>query len=144
VAKDNNAEPVRSSASLSEHTPSKKHSPVAEDNVRLIHDDRVPGDWATLFAKVFDDFIRILRGEVKLLGATIAPTIESVLMRSLNRLIMAAMAACGLFCLMVAAILLLHKWLGEWWQAFGLMGVSLLGIVILCSLLARKRSSSSG
>ena len=74
-----------------------------------------------------------MRGEVKLLGAGIAFAIDSLVARSVRLMVLAAMALAGLFCLLAAAILLLHKWL-EWWQAFGVMGVGLLFIVLVASL----------
>ncbi|HEY1852732.1 MAG TPA: phage holin family protein [Candidatus Binataceae bacterium] len=108
---------------------------MAKDNNNLgpVRVEQRTDDWPTLLGKLFDDFIRILRGEVKLLGAGIAFAIDSLVARSVRLMVLAAMALAGLFCLLAAAILLLHKWL-EWWQAFGVMGVGLLFIVLVASL----------
>jgi hypothetical protein len=115
------------------------YPPVAKDNnhVAAPRGLRAGADWPTLLAKLFDDFIRIVRGEIRLATASIAPGIDSVLMRILSRLALAVMGLCGVVCLMAAAILLLHKYL-EWWAAFGLMGLGLLFLVLVGSLLPRK------
>jgi hypothetical protein len=115
---------------------------VAKDNnLGPVRDHHAADDWPTLLLKLFDDFIRILRGEIKLMGASVARTIDGVLVRSLYLMVLAAIGVVGLFCLMAAILLLLHKWL-EWWQAFGVMGVGLLLIVLLGSLRSGKRSAA--
>jgi hypothetical protein len=112
------------------------------NNVGPVRVEQRTDDWPTLLGKLFDDFTRILRGEVKLLGAGIALAIDSLVARSVRLMVLAAMALAGLSCLLAAAVLLLHRWL-EWWAAFGVMGAALLFIVLVVSLSGDKKAPST-
>ncbi len=103
------------------------------NNVGPVRDEQRVDDWSTLLGKLIDDCTRILRGEARLLGATIALKIDSLVVRSVRLMILAAMALAGLSCLLAATILILHKWL-ELWAAFGVVGAALLFIVLVVSL----------
>jgi len=45
----------------------------------------------------------------------------------------------GVLCILCAAIFLLHQWF-PWWQAFGIAGVVMLIIGIVCNATMRPRS----
>ncbi len=117
---------------------------MAKDNnhVAPLRDPHPPDNWPTLLLKLFDDLIRIVRGEIRLAGASIAPAIDRVLVRTISRLMLAVIGLCGVVCLMAAAVLLLHQYFA-WWAAFGLMGLGLLTIVLVGSLIASRSLSSS-
>ena len=111
------------------------------NNVGPVRDEQRASDWSTLLGKLVDDFTRILRGEARLLGATIALKIDSLVVRSVRLMVLAALALAGLACLLAAAILLLHQWL-VWWASFGVMGAALLFIVLVVSLSGGAKGQS--
>lgn len=111
------------------------------NNVGPVRSEQRADDWSTLLRKLLDDFTRILRGEARLLGATIALKIDSLVVRSVRLMVLAALALAGLSCLLAAAVLLLHQWL-VWWAAFGVMGAALLFIVLVVSLSGGAKAPS--
>jgi hypothetical protein len=121
------------------------HSRVAKDSnnhvIAPLRDPGPPPDWSSLLLKLFDDLIRIVRGEVRLAAASVAPGIDRILVQTLSRLMLAMIGLCGGVCLMAAAILILHMYL-EWWAALGVMGLGLLLIALVGSLITNKSPSS--
>jgi hypothetical protein len=95
-------------------------------------------DWPTLLDRLLEDFTRVLQGEVKLLGASIEPALESAVVRGLNHMILAVIGLCGVLCLIAATVLLLNTWL-EWWQAFGATGLAVVLAVIVGSRISHAQ-----
>jgi Flp pilus assembly protein TadB len=112
------------------------HSP---NDVAVRRPNDAQEDWPTLLGKLFEDFTRVLRGEVRLLGANVEPALQSAIVRGLNHMILAVIGLCGILCLIAAMVLLLHTWL-EWWQAFGATGFTVILVVIVGSRASRPQT----
>ena len=97
--------------------------------------------WTTLLARIIDDASRIFRAQGALLEITLRETIEEQTTRLLAGLVVGAASMCSLLCMLIATVLLIHKWL-EWWSAFGVTGAAGLLIAILAYYLRLRRARS--
>lgn len=88
-------------------------------------------DWPTLVSRAVDDVTRILQSEAHMLETSVGATLETRLASTIATLTVIAVMLCGGVCILCAAILLIHKWL-PLWQAFGIAGVGILIVGIVC------------
>ena len=88
-------------------------------------------DWPTLVSRAVDDVTRILESEARMLETSVGATLETRLASAIATLTVIAVMLCGGVCILCAAILLIHKWL-PLWQAFGIAGVGILIVGIVC------------
>jgi hypothetical protein len=88
-------------------------------------------DWPTLVSRAVDDVTRILQSEAHMLETSVGATLETRLASAIATLTVIAVMLCGGVCILCAAILLIHKWL-PLWQAFGIAGVGILIVGIVC------------
>ena len=85
--------------------------------------------WATLLSRMLEDLSRIIRLELELLEARVAPSVVALGDRLIAGLVLVCASAAAGCCLLAALILLLHQWM-PWWQAFGVGGL----VTITCGL----------
>jgi hypothetical protein len=88
-------------------------------------------DWPTLLGRMLEDLSRVIRLELQLLEARIAPSLIGIADRAIAALVILFAGAIGGSCLLAALILLLHDWM-RWWQSFAIGGV----VAIACGLAA--------
>jgi hypothetical protein len=79
-------------------------------------------EWSTLLGRMLEDLSRIIRLELQLLEARIAPSLTATADRLIAALVIVLAGAIGGSCLLAALILLLHEWM-KWWQSFAIGGV---------------------
>ncbi len=89
-----------------------------------------PPNWPTLFGRAVDDVSRILQAKIHLFEAHLSALVETAIKNALARLIVLFMFVVGGTCFVGAAIVLLHRWLEEWWIAFVLARGALLVVGI--------------
>jgi Putative Actinobacterial Holin-X, holin superfamily III len=88
-------------------------------------------EWSTLLGRMLEDLSRIIRLELQLLEARIAPSLTGLADRAIAALVILFAGVIGGSCLLAALILLLHEWM-KWWQAFAIGGV----VAIACGFIA--------
>jgi hypothetical protein len=86
-------------------------------------------DWPTLVGRAVDDVTGILQSEAHMLETSMSAALASRLANAIATLTVIAVMLCGGVCVLCAAILLLHQWI-PLWQAFGLVGATILLIGI--------------
>jgi CHASE2 domain-containing sensor protein len=86
-------------------------------------------DWPTLVGRAVDDVTRILQSEAHMLETSMSAALASRIASAIATLTIVAVMLCGGVCMLCAAILLLHQWV-PLWQAFGLVGATILLIGI--------------
>jgi hypothetical protein len=99
--------------------------------------------WTTLLSRAVDDVSRILQAEIRLLEAHLSAFGEIAIKDALATLIVLSIFVVGGTCLVGAAIVLLHRWLQEWWSAFALAGGALLAVGIGFWLMLAPRAKDS-
>ena len=60
-----------------------------------------------------------------MLETSLAAALQLQIANTIARLMIVAAMLSGALCILAASILLLHQWL-PWWQAFGVIGVTML------------------
>lgn len=88
-------------------------------------------EWSTLLSRMLEDLSRIIRLELQLLEARIAPSLTGLADRAIAALVILFAGVIGGSCFLAALILLLHEWM-KWWQAFAIGGV----VAIACGVVA--------
>jgi hypothetical protein len=96
-------------------------------------------DWPTLIERAVDDVSRILRSEAHMLETSLGAALQLQIANTIGRLMIVAAMLSGAICILFASILLLHQWL-PWWQAFGLVGLTMLVAGIIINATAGPRS----
>jgi hypothetical protein len=96
-------------------------------------------DWPTLVERVVDDVARILRSEAQMFQTNLGAALELQINSTLTRLTIVALIIGGAICILFASILLLHEWL-PWWQAFGIVGITIFLAGITMNAKMRRRS----
>ena len=92
---------------------------------------RTETEWSTLLGRMLEDLSRIIRLELQLLEARIAPSLTGMADRAIAALVILFAGVIGGSCLLAAFILLLHEWM-KWWQSFAIGGV----VALACGFLA--------
>ena len=92
---------------------------------------RTETEWSTLLGRMLEDLSRIIRLELQLLEARIAPSLTGIADRAIAALVILFAGVMGGACFLAALILLLHEWM-KWWQAFAIGGV----VAIACGFVA--------
>jgi Putative Actinobacterial Holin-X, holin superfamily III len=75
-----------------------------------------------LVGRMLDDVLRIAEAQAKLFDANLTAALSYALDRAIGRAIAAAMCLLGGMCLLIAMIVLFHRYL-QWWQALAISGV---------------------
>jgi hypothetical protein len=88
-------------------------------------------EWSTLLSRMLEDLSRIIRLELQLLEARLAPSLTGIVDRAIAALVILFASAMGGSCFLAALILLLHQWM-RWWESFALGGV----IALACGFIA--------
>ena len=94
--------------------------------------------WSTLLSRMLEDLSRIIRLELELLEARVAPSVVAFGDRLIAGLVLVCASAVAGCCLLAALILLLHQWM-PWWQSFGIGGL----VTITCGLIVYVSLKSS-
>jgi len=82
-------------------------------------------DWPTLIERVVEDVSRILRSEAHIFQTNIGAALEFQISKTIARLTNILMILIGALFMLCALLFLLHQWL-PWWQAFGVIGLTML------------------
>jgi len=82
---------------------------------------------------MLEDLSRIIRLELQLLEARIAPSLTGMADRAIAALVILFAGVIGGSCLLAALILLLHEWM-KWWQSFAIGGV----VALACGFAAHS------
>src|SRR5216683_3989918 len=98
-------------------------------NAQTVDDSGTATEWSTLLGRMLEDLSRIIRLELQLLEARLAPSLTGMADRAIATLVILFAGVIGGSCLLAALILLLHEWM-KWWQAFAIGGV----VTIVCAL----------
>lgn len=94
--------------------------------------------WPTLLGRMLEDLSRVMRLELQLLGARIAPSLVAMVDRALAGLVLLFAGVISGSCLLAALILLLHERM-QWWQCFTIGGV----VAIACGIAIYASVTSS-
>lgn len=94
------------------------------------HEPADSPNWPTLVGRAVDDVSRILQAEIHLFEAHLSAFVETAIRNTLATLIVLSAFVVGGTCFVGAAIVLLHRWLQEWWIAFALLGGALFAVGI--------------
>ena len=94
------------------------------------HEPADSPNWPTLLGRAVDDVSRILQAEIHLFEAHLRAVVETAIKNAVATLIVLSTFVAGGTCFVGAAIVLLHRWLQEWWIAFTLAGGMLLAVGI--------------
>jgi putative superfamily III holin-X len=94
------------------------------------HEPADSPNWPTLLGRAVDDVSRIVQAEIHLFEAHLSAFVETAIKNALAMLIVLSMFVVGGTCFVGAAIVLLHRWLQEWWIAFALAGGVFLAVAI--------------
>jgi Putative Actinobacterial Holin-X, holin superfamily III len=100
-------------------------------NAHTVEGSGTATEWSTLLGRMLDDLSRIIRLELQLLEARLAPSLTGMADRVIAALVIIFAGIIGGSCLLAALILLLHEWL-KWWQSFAIGGV----VAIACGFVA--------
>ena len=100
-------------------------------NPQTVEDPGTATEWSTLLGRMLEDLSRIIRLELQLLEARLAPALTGMADRVIAALVILFAGVIGGSCLLAALILLLHEWM-KWWQAFAIGGV----VAIACGFIA--------
>jgi Putative Actinobacterial Holin-X, holin superfamily III len=100
-------------------------------NPESVAGPRTETEWSTLLGRMLEDVSRIMRLELQLLEARIAPSLTGMADRAIAALVLLFAGVIGGSCLLAALILLLHEWM-KWWQASAIGGV----VAIACGFVA--------
>jgi predicted phage tail protein len=100
-----------------------------------------PPDWGTLAARAVDDVSRVIQGELRLLEIRIRGTIEGQVENIFLTLAAVAVVIVGALFLAGALVGFLHQWM-PYWQALGVVGISLIIIGIVMRLIGRRSATS--
>jgi hypothetical protein len=87
-----------------------------------IRDGRGPNSeahWPELVSRAVSDLSRIVHAEFRLAELGIKSLIEQEIDRALKVAIALGFLLCAAVCMISAAVIGLHAWLGIWWAAFG-------------------------
>jgi hypothetical protein len=88
-------------------------------------------EWSTLLGRMLEDLSRIIRLELQLLEARIAPSLTGIADRAIAALVMLFAGVMAGACFLGALILLLHQWM-KWWESFAVGG----GVALICGFIA--------
>src|SRR5580692_415072 len=100
-------------------------------NAQSVEDSGTATEWSTWLGRMLEDLSRIIRLELQLLEARIAPSLTGMADRAIAALVILFAGVIGGSCLLAAFILLLDEWL-KWWQSFAIGGV----VALACGFLA--------
>ncbi|MGD0290227.1 MAG: phage holin family protein [Candidatus Binataceae bacterium] len=115
---------------------------MAEKQPPAIEIDRSPtahSDWPSLIERAVDDISRILQSEGQIFQTRLGAALDLQISNAVTLLTIGGVIIAGVLCILCAAIFLLHQWF-PWWQAFGIAGVVMLIIGIVCNATMRPRS----
>lgn len=93
-----------------------------QHSAETLENSGTTAEWSTLLGRVLEDLSRIIRLELQLLEARIAPSLTGMADRAIAALVILFAGVIGGSCLLAALILLLHEWM-KWWQSFAIGGV---------------------
>ncbi len=99
-------------------------------------------DWPTLVGRAVDDVTRILQSEAHMLETSMSAALASRIANAIATLTIVAVMLCGGVCVLCAAILLLHQWI-LLWQAFGLVGATILLIGVAIYAVRKPAAATS-
>jgi hypothetical protein len=97
-------------------------------------------EWPALLGRMLEDLSRVIRLELQLLEARIAPSLTTIVDRAIASLVILGASAIGALFLLAALVLFLHeRALMQWWECLGIGGVVAFccGLVAYVSLRAR-------
>jgi hypothetical protein len=93
-----------------------------QHSAETLENSGTTAEWSTLLGRMLEDLSRIIRLELQLLEARIAPSLTGMADRAIAALVILFASVIGGSCLLAAFILLLHEWM-KWWQSFAIGGV---------------------
>ena|SRR5579862_1194612 len=88
-------------------------------------------EWPTLLNRMLEDLGRVIRLEIQLLEARVAPSLFSMADRAIAGLVLLFAGAIAGSCLLASLILVLHKTM-EWWACFAVGGA----VAVVCGVVA--------
>src|SRR4029077_7103346 len=100
-------------------------------NAQTVEESGTATEWSTLLGRMLEDLSRIIRLELQLLEARLAPSLTGMADRGIAALVILFAGVLGGSCFLAALILLLHEWM-KWWQAFAIGGA----VAIACGFIA--------
>jgi hypothetical protein len=87
-----------------------------QHSAETLENSGTTAEWSTLLGRMLEDLSRIIRLELQLLEARIAPSLTGMADRAIAALVILFASVIGGSCLLAAFILLLHEWM-KWWQS---------------------------
>ncbi len=100
-------------------------------NLETLASEKTEPEWSTLLGRMLEDLSRIIRLELQLLEARIAPSLTGIADRAIAALVMLFAGVMAGACFLGALILLLHQWM-KWWESFAVGG----GVALICGFIA--------
>jgi hypothetical protein len=95
--------------------------------------DGAEPEWSSLLGRIFDDFTRLLQGEVRLLELNLGRMLTAVVDRALGQLLLLSAVVVGGLCLVGSLITGLAIFM-PWWAAFAVSGVLVMGGGLLADM----------